>query len=283
MKKKELAILLAFTMVMISLLTNTVPAIGKENKLISIAAGRPGDVWYVLSHALATFINERSDKLKADVVTTAGVADNTRLVMGKPEFRATHINVTMIPGYNFWGKGEYLPLKIGSLVHLASVWVTLDPSIKTLADLKGKAVGLPRKMEVGYAWIFADLLKQIGVWDTVKPMHGGLSAVLTSLRDGAAHAGVLMFDFAFPNEFRLGSSLEELKARGTLYFVQQGNIDTNINMIAKACRSEAFAGLNVPTLALVVPAKALGPTQNEAMAVVSCPVYWSAGRKCPTM
>lgn len=256
-------------------------AAAKEKKAITIAAGRPGDVWYVLSHALAKFINERSDKLTANVVATAGVTDNTRLIMGKKEFRATYINVTMIPGHNVWGKGEYLPLKIGSLVHLASVWVTLDPKIKTFEDLKGKAVALPRKVEKGYAWIFADLLKQAAVWETVKPMHGGLKACLTALQDGAAHAGVMMFDYIYPNEFKLGSYLEELKARGTLYFIQQGNLQKNIDMIAKACRSEEFAGLELPTLALIVPANALGPTQKEAMAVVSCPVYWSAGKEMP--
>ena len=252
-----------------------------EKKMITIAAGRPGDVWTVLSHALAKFINERSEMLKANVVATAGVTDNTRLIMGKKEFRETHLNVTMIPGHNVWGKGEYLPLKIGSLVHLASVWVTLDPKLKLLSDLKGKAVGLPRKVEKGYSWMFADLLAQAGVWDSVKPMHGGLKAVLTALQDGAAQAGVLMFDYIYPHEYKLGSSLEELKARGNLYFLQQGNLETNINMISKACRSKEFAELNLPTLALVIPAKALGPTQNEPMAVVSCPVYWSAGKEMP--
>lgn len=256
-------------------------AMAKEKKAITITGGRPGDVWNVLSHALARFINERSDKLTANVVATAGVTDNTRLIMGKKEYRATHLNVTMIPGHNVWGKGEYLPLKIGSLVHLASVWVTLDPKLKTFEDLKGKAIALPRKVEKGYAWIFADLLKQAGVWESVKPMHGGLKACLTALQDGAAHAGVMMFDYIYPNEFKLGSYLEELKARGTLYFIQQGNLKKNIEMIAKACRSEEFAGLDLPTLALIVPANALGPTQKEPMAVVSCPVYWAAGKEMP--
>lgn len=282
MKNKCFVFFLASFLVMCaSLSMDPASAAAKEKKSITIAAGRPGDVWYVLSHALATFINERSDKLKAEVVATAGVTDNTRLIMGKTEFRATHVNVTMIPGHNVWGKGEYFPLKIGSLVHLASVWITFDPKIKTFTDLKGKAVALPRKVEKGYSWIFADQLKQTGVWESVKPMHGGLSALVTALRDGAAHAGVMMFDFVYPNEFRLGSSLEELKARSTLHFIQQGNVDANIAMIAKACRSEEFAALNLPTLALVVPAKAMGPTQTEAMAVVSCPVYWSAGKEMP--
>jgi len=267
---------------LIGLSAQTELVFAAEKKMITIAAGRPGDVWNVLSHALAKFINDRSEKLKATVIATAGVADNTRLIMGKKEFRATHINVTQIPAHSFWGKGEYLPLKIGSLVHLASVWVTLDPNLKSFSDLKGKSVALPRKVEKGYAWIFADLLKQTGTWDSIKPMHGGLKALLTALQDGACQAGVMMFDYIYPDEFRLGSSLEELQARGKLYFLQQGNVEANIKMIAKACRSKEYENLDLPTLALVVPAKALGPTQNEPMAVVSTPIFWSAGKEMPS-
>ena len=280
MGKKSIIISLVCVMIFV-FGVQTDLAISAEKRMITIAAGRPGDVWNVLSHALAKFINDRSETLRANVIATAGVADNTRLIMGKKEFRATHLNVTQIPAHSFWGKGEYLPLKIGSLVHLASVWVTLDPKLKSLSDLKGKAVGIPRKIEKGYTWIFADLLKQAGVWDDIKPMFGGLKAVMTGLQDGAAHAGVLMFDYIYPDEFRLGSSLEELKARGNMYFLQQGNVNTNISMIAKACRSKEYETLDLPTLALVVPAKALGPTQTEAMAVVSTPIFWSAGKEMP--
>lgn len=281
MKKKRLIILLAvFMMVFTGIITDVAPAT-KEKTSISIAAGRPGDAWYVLSHALTTFINERSDWLRADVVATAGVTDDTRLLMKKPEKRANHLNVTMIPGMKVWGEGKYIPLKIGSLLHLASAWVTLDPNFKTLADLKGKAVTLPRKVPKGYTWIFADLLKQAGVWDSIKPMHGGLGAGLIALRDGAAPAGLQMFSFVYPDGFGLGGKLEELQTRGTLYFLQQGNVEANIQAIAKACRSEEFADLDLPTMAIVVPAKALGPTQKEDMAVVSCPIFWAAGKEMP--
>jgi len=282
MKKKGLVILLAVLVVVLTgIVADKALAAGKEKTQISIAAGRPGDAWYVLSHALTTFINERSEWLRADVVATAGVTDDTRLLMKKSEKRATHLNVTMIPGMKVWGEGQYIPLKIGSLLHLASAWVTLDPNLKDLADLKGKAVTLPRKVPKGYTWIFADLLKQGGAWDSIKPMHGGLGAGLIALRDGAAQAGVQMFNFVYPDGFSLGSKLEELQTRGTLYFLQQGNVKANIKAIAKACGSEEFTGLNLPTLAFVVPAKALGPIQKEDMVVVSCPVFWAAGKEMP--
>ena len=87
------------------------PASKKEKVHISFAAGRPGDMWYVLSHALSTFINKESNWITADVVATAGVTDNTRLVMGDKKLRSNHVNVTMLPGATVWGLGEYMPLQ----------------------------------------------------------------------------------------------------------------------------------------------------------------------------
>lgn len=253
----------------------------KEPVHISIAAGRPGDMWYVLSHALATFITERSDWLTADVVATAGVTDNTRLLMGEKALRGTHVNVTMLPGATIWGEGEYMPLKIGMLVMLNETFVTLNPRIKSLADFSGKTVVLPRDVPDGYAWIFRNMLDIAGATN-YKLMHGGIDARLTALRDGAAQVGVLPFDYYYPGEFALSASLLELGARGTLYFPNQGDIHKSLAVITEACITDPFVGGKaLPPLGMVAPAGALGTTQSEPMAFVSTPVYWSAGIEMP--
>ena len=253
----------------------------KEPVHISFAAGRPGDMWYVLSHALTTFINERSDWLTADVVATAGVTDNTRLLMGEEELRGTHVNVTMLPGATVWGEGEYLPLQIGMLVMLNETFVTLDPNIKTLADFSGKTVVLPRDAPDSYGWIFRNMLDLAGATN-YSLMHGGIDARLTPLRDGAAEVGVLPFDFYYPNEFALSSSLMELGARGNLYFPNQGNISENLNIVTQACVTDPFVGDKaLPPMGMVAPAGSLGATQTEDMVYVSTPVYWSAGTEMP--
>ena len=275
--------LLVVSMIMVCVLGMGMVAAGsalaaKEITEISIASGRPGDPWNVVSHALAGFINKRSKWLRANVVATAGVSDDTRMVVSKKKKRSNHILVNMIPGWRYLGKGEYKAYKIGSLLHLSSVWVTLDPKLKSLEDLKGQTVTLPRKVPKSYAWIFSDLLKQAGVWETVTPLHGGLGAGLIALRDGAATAGVQMYNFAYPSTFKLSSKLEELQTRGTLYFLQQGNVKTNLEAIAKACRAKDFEGQNLPTLASVVPAGSLGKTQTQDMAVVTCPIFWACSK-----
>ena len=251
-------------------------ALAAKKEKISIAAGRPGDAWNVLSYGLSALINERSEWLEAEVVATAGTADNTRLVQRSPEKRKNHIIVSMTPGMESWGGDEYQAKKIASVGNLASVWVTLDPNLKTFKDLKGKTLAMSRKGPGMYVYLFADILKQEGVWDTVKPMHGGMGACLTALQDGAAEAGYLMFDYIYPDTFLLGSLLEQLQTRGQLYYIQQGDLKRNVEMIGKAGLSEEYAKAPLPNLAMVVPAKALGPNQTEDMAVISTPHFWAA-------
>ena len=257
-----------------------VAAAAKTEKVV-FAAGRPDDAWYALSYGLSKMINERSTWLEAEVVATAGVADNHRLAEPDPAKRANHVIICQTPGMEFWNTPEYQAKKIGSCLHLTSAWVTLNPKIKTFKDLKGQSVAMSRKGPGFYLWIFADLLKQAGVWDTIKPKFGGTSAALTALQDGAAEAGYIMFNYIYPDTYQLGPFLEELKTRGPLYYLEQGNLQNNIEMISKAGRSEEYKDTPCPTLALVVPPKALGENQTEAMAIVSSPIFWAAGLDMP--
>ena len=248
----------------------------KKEKVV-FASGRPDDAWYALSYGLSTMINERSEWLEAEVVATAGVADATRLAQRSPEKRANHVVISQTPGMELWATPEYTTKKIGSCLHLASAWVTLDPKIKTLKDLKGKTVAVSRKGPGFYVWIFADILRQEGVWDSIKPMFGGTSAALTALQDGAADAGYIMFTYIYPDTYQLGPFLEQLQTRGTLHFIQQGDVDRNIDLIRKAGFAEDYKAAPVPPLALVVPPKALTENQTEPTVIVSSPIFWAAG------
>ncbi len=85
-------------------------------------------------------------------------------------------------------------------------------------------------------------------------MHGGIGDRLSALRDGACHVGVLPFDYFHPDEYALSASLIELRARGTLYFPNQGNIDENLDLIEKACKTDPFTGKKEqPAMAMVAP------------------------------
>lgn len=300
MKKRLLLILLCFSLILSIYITgcqsgqSSNPANNETNEEVAtdngetkdeyhiqITSGRPGDTWFVLSHALSTFINERSDWLTAKIVTTAGVADNTRIIAPDEEMRASALNVTMLPGATVWGEGEYLPLQVSMLGMLNETFVTLDPDIKELSDFSGMGVALARDVPDGYGFIFRNMIDLAGATD-YKIHHGGVGDRQTALQDGAAKVGMLPFDFYYPDEFALSASLMELSGRGTLYFPNQGNVSENLDIVAEACIIDPFTGdSELPPLGMVAPAGSLGEQQTEDMVYVSTPVYWSAGIEMP--
>lgn len=253
----------------------------KKTDKVVIAAGRPDDAWFALSHGLASMINERSSWLEAEVIPTAGIVDATRLAQGDPAKRVNHIVITMTPGMELWATPEYTTKKIGSMGFLASVLVSLDPKIKTLEDLKGKTLALSRKVPQSYTYIYIDMLRQAGVLDKIKLMHGGTSAVLNAVQDGAANAGAVMISCIYPDTFAPGAFLEQLAARGPLYFPEQGLVEKNMTMIGKAGKQEVFKDAPLPTLALTAPPKSLGPNQTEPVVILTPPVFWAAGTQVP--
>lgn len=281
MKKSLFACFAVLSLVCAVSMFSAFDALAAKKEKVIFAAGRPDDAWYALSYGLSTMINERSQWLEAEVVATAGVADATRLAQRSPEKRANHVVISQTPGMEMWSVPEYVTKKIGSCLHLASVWVTLDPKIKTFKDLKGKSIAVSRKGPGFYVWVFADVLRQEGVWDSVKPMFGGTSASLTALQDGAADAGYIMFTYIYPDTYQLGPFLEQLQTRGTLHFIQQGDVERNIELIRKAGHAEEFKKAPLPTLALVVPPKALAENQTEPTVIVSSPIFWAAGTDMP--
>lgn len=256
-------------------------ASAKKTDKVVFAAGRPDDAWFALSHGLATMINERSQWLEAEVIATAGIGDNTRLVQRSPEKRENHIVITMTPGMELWATPEYAAQKVGTTGFLASVIVTLNPDIKTWEDLKGKTVILSRKVPKSYTYLFMDVFTQAGVFDDVKLRHGGTSAALTALQDGAADAGSIMISAIYPDMFSPGPFLEQLQTRGPVYFPEMGAVAKNIEMIAKAGKQEEFKEAPVPPLALIAPANSFGPTQTQPVVVLTPPVMWAAGKQVP--
>lgn len=282
MFKKYLFVLASLMAMLASIVMVNAALAAKEGKTqIYIVAARPGDPWNILSHALAGFINQRSTWLKADVLATAGVSDDTRLLVGDPQKRKNSIIVGMLPGWRTLGKGVYVPYKIGTILEMPSVWVTLSNKIKNLSDLKDKVVAMPRHISGTYGFIFTDLFKQLEILNTIRPRYGGLGATLLALQDGAATAGTMVFNYVYPDHYSLGSKMMELQARGPLHYLQQGNVKANSAAIAKACHSDFFKDQDLPNLSMVIPPHALGKTQEKAMAVVTVPIFWAASKDVP--
>lgn len=281
MKKVRTVLVLLVTVLTADMMTlgDVVEASAAKSAKVIFAAGRPDDAWFALSHGLASMINERSQWLEAEVLATAGIGDATRLAQRSPEKRENHIVITMTPGMELWATPEYTTKKVGSMGMLSSAMVTLNPDIKTWADLKGKTIALPRKVPKSYTYIYIDMLRQAGILDTVKLRHGGTSSCLTALQDGAADVGAIMISFTFPNSAAPGQFLEQLQTRGPVYFVEQGNIEKNIAMMAEAGKQEEFKEAVVPPLAIVAEPRSFGAAQTEPLVIMTPPVDWAAGEQ----
>ncbi len=259
----------------------TIEAETHEPFTVNIAAGRPGDTWYVLSYALASFINSRSEWLRAEVSATAGIADDVRMVAGDPELQKKSLVCTMVPGNDVWGaEGNYLPKLIAMMAFQSDCFITLDPKM-TLEDMQGKNIALPRDTAYGNGLVCRNFLKMAGVTD-YNYLPDGNGGRLTALQDGAADVGVLVPDFYYPDTFTMGSGMLELSARGTLYFPLQGRTKELLPLMAEACKSDPFVDqYAMPPMVAVAPAGSFGEGQTEDVPFFTWPIYLAAGDEVP--
>lgn len=275
MKRKRLLILfgsicLMLILVAIPLITACAPAAPEKTTIektkIELLAGRPGDAFTVLTYALASFINEDSEWLKASVVSTGGVADSTKILIEEPARRARATSL----GWTLEARGlreevNFYPLFIGRQTRPLQLWVTYDKNIKTLEDFAGKVVSVPRK--VPRYWDFwAGLLEDAGVLDKMRFTHSGLGGNATALIDGTVDIAFTLFDVIYP-EIKPSSYVEKMSIRGELYFVDMGK--ERINRVAQQ--------QGHPPLAVEVPAGSFGPTQDRTIYAASFSYWWGAG------
>lgn len=258
--------------------TNTNDAVAKHEPYhISIAAGRPGDTWFMLSHALSTFINDRSDWLTAEVVSTAGITDNTRLVVGDESLWDNYLICTMLPVVK---SDVWNARMIAMMCFQSDCLVTLDPNM-TLENIQGKNVALPRDVPYGNGLVTQSFLTLAGITE-YNALHGGNGDRLTALQDGAADVGVLVPDFYYPDTYVMGSGMMELASRGTLYFPTQGRVEECLELYAEACRMDPFVGEDeLPTMVAVAPAGSFGEGQTEDVPFLTFPIYLAAGDEMP--
>ncbi|MFH1124267.1 MAG: TAXI family TRAP transporter solute-binding subunit, partial [Pseudomonadota bacterium] len=173
------------------------PATAAEPFEIQFLAGRSDSAEFALTHGLSTLINKHSKWLRAKVIETPGMLANYELVVKKPQMKANSIicgvtsgaqlfPLTKAEGGFSWGPytDHRFVARMNETIH---TFITLDPKIKTIKDLKGKKLAEGRKVATRYLdneMIF----KEAGIFDTLKISHGGTGAGITALRDGLVDA-----------------------------------------------------------------------------------------------
>ena len=244
----------------------------KPIKHILIGGGRTTSAWYPTCQALAKFINEKSDWLRAEVVSTAGITGNVDMVKEKPKqyigiSSFTHIHYR--PGHA-WGekRGTYTGGRfIANATSMTQCVVGYDSNIKTIQDLAGKIVDVGRKGAANTPDHKA-ILEKYGVLDKVKFVYTGYGGGANKLRDGLVDVTFMMFNHIYPRKFSKGGFIEKLETRGPIYYV---GFDRDALL---QLREKEYAILPVR-----IPAGALDPkTQPKALWAFTDPTFFMADK-----
>lgn len=276
MKKLTGVVFLLTSLLVVGVFLTPSPA--KENpakpiRHILVGGGRTASPWYPLCQGLAKFINEKSDWLRAEVVSTAGITGNVDMIKEKPKEYVgldSFSHVHYRPGHP-WGekRGTYTGMRfIANAGSETQCIVTYDSKIKTMKDLAGKIVDVGRK-GAGNTPDHKGVLERYGVLDKVKLVYTGWGGGADKLKDGLVDASFLIFNHIYPDKFSKGSFIEKLETRGPIYYV---GFDRDILL---ELREKEFA-----TIPVRVPAGALDPkTQPQELWAFNSATYFMADER----
>jgi len=113
-----------------------------------MGTGNSGGAFYYLGAALSQVINNHSDHLNFTPQTTAGSGENVRLINEKTVEFALGSSTTEILAVKGEGPYQGTPLTdirgvAGGYIQPVHFTVKADSNIKSLADFKGKKIGMP--------------------------------------------------------------------------------------------------------------------------------------------
>ena len=214
--KKVLALLLALCMVFaLCACGKSAPAAAPVS--LTMGTGGPAGTYYAFGGVLGGYITEKTD-MSINVVTSGGSAANiTGIVTDKTFDLATVQSDVMTYAYNgtnsFAETGKLDGFRVlGGLYAETVQIVTCDPSIKTIADLKGKVVCVG---DVGSGTYFnaVDILAAYDMTiDDVDAKYESFGASTESLKDGK-------IDAAFTTAGAPTNSIVDLATAKTVYLV----------------------------------------------------------------
>ncbi len=251
-------------------------AVAADKVKIGLISGPFGTGSYVLGTALEEIVREQSDQMIVSHTESPGVGFNLKKMAKKPELKNNTIianaDSVIAMGRNKSGLFKRLKEPIAKDIRAIAIYnaairfyVSRDPSIKEITDLKGKTVGLGTKQQ---AWGFAAL------WDfnlganmtdsDFNPQLIGTKAAITAFKDhivdavvGAAYVNPSTRQFVPAPFFR------ELTATGDkLYYINTGQkvldnfaLKLKIRVLPYTLLPESTPGLNQP---ITVPLGTVG-------------------------
>jgi TRAP transporter TAXI family solute receptor len=273
--KKLLAVVVVLSWIALFVSGSSAFAADKPTTRILIAGARVGDSWYVLSQALANFINNGSTWLRAEVAATPGLTANFEMLGDKPQ---EYIAVGNLGSFLLYKKpGEFTQKRgiydkarfIANANSQTVLWVTYDKNIKGHQDFVGKRVNTHRH-GAAIADDLAAILNAWGVLDKVKISRTAWGEGTDLLADGLVDIMALPVDHVYPASFKKGGNIAKLEAKKPIYYI--GMEDSEM---LDRLRDQGHA-----TVPIKVPAGALDPkTQPTALWAFGDPVFFMADER----
>lgn len=190
--KKRLITLLCAAMAVMMLLT---ACGGKSGTEMTMGTGGSSGTYYVFGGALATVINDKTD-VEVTVVATDGSKDNLVNIGSGTYQLGTVQNDVMAYAYEgtntFAENGAVTNFRtIGALYNEQIQIVTVDPSIKSVADLKGKTVSIGAAAS-GVYFNAIQILEAYGLTENdINAVYQSFGDSAESLKDGKIDAAFI--------------------------------------------------------------------------------------------
>jgi len=158
-----------------------------EEKVLLLGGCGVGGSFYALATALMKVINEKVPDYRAIAQVTGCSVENCRLLNERKVYNAQASVGVASDAYA--GTGSFdspIPLAVTNYSFTAYTWfLTLDDSIKSIQDLKGKRVSMGDPGG-GTAVVISGVLKALGITEAdFTPIYLNESAAAGALRDGS--------------------------------------------------------------------------------------------------
>ena len=241
------------------------PAAARDPVKVSLITAPFGTGSYVMGSALEEISKKQKSWVQVTSSESPGFIFNVKKLDKEPELRKTMIvgSGAGVQGLAEVGSApfqeKHTPLKLIANYSVGAYWLaTLDPKIKTIADLAGKKVALGRAAQINWA-VQPEWIMRYGYGltkDKVNIQYVGTKEAIDALLNGTADAAIVggYFDPS-TNKMEPSPQTTEFMASGRdIHFLSWGKpaIDAakshGMKMAAFAVPPETFKGVSGPLI-----------------------------------
>jgi len=186
MKINNLVLILIVALVAIGFMISYIYSNTIEDNNYSLAAASPGGTYFAMSGGLASVFNDSIEGGNLSVQTTAGSAENIRLLQSKEVDFALANGSEIYWAYN--GEGFFEGQRYEDIRIITFGWTNVYhgvglEKVESLEDLKGKKIGVGPRGSA--AEIFHQIYyKEAGIWDDIDPVYLPPSDQVSTIKDG---------------------------------------------------------------------------------------------------